>query len=78
MLWGCFVASGAGNHVWVHRNMKKEDYVDTVKNNVKKSAAIVALGHRWVFYRTSRLVQKVLKDKISRSKFTRLTITCQS
>lgn len=42
---------------------KKEDNVDILKDNVKKSTASLALGHRWVFHQdndlkhTSNLIQ---------------------
>lgn len=35
--------------VQVHGVMKKEDYVDIWKDDVKKYAASLALGHHWVF-----------------------------
>ena len=50
MLWGCFAASGTGNLIWVHFIMKKEDHVDILNDNVKKSASSLALGCRWVLY----------------------------
>lgn len=67
MLWGCFAASGTGNLVRVHGTMKKEDYVDILKNNIKTCAACLGLGRRWVFQQdndpkhTSKLVKDFLK-----------------
>lgn len=68
MLWGCFAASGTGSLVRVHGIMKKENYVDILRDNMQKSARSLALGRRWVFQQdndpkhTSKLVQQFLKD----------------
>ncbi len=50
MLWDSCAVSGKENLAWVHELMKKENYDGyIIKDNVKKSAASLALGHRWVF-----------------------------
>lgn len=46
VLWGCCGTSGTGNLVQVHGVRKKEDYVDILKDRVKKSAANLALALR--------------------------------
>lgn len=54
--------------VRVHGIMKKENYVEILRDNMKKSALSLGLGRRWVFQQdndpkhTSKLVQKFLKD----------------
>ena len=68
MLWGCFAASGAGSLVLVHDIMKKENYVEILRDNMQKSARSLSLGRYWVFQQdndpkhTSKLVQQFLKD----------------
>lgn len=42
----CLAASGTGNLGRAHGVMKKDDYVNIVKADVKKSAASLALGSR--------------------------------
>lgn len=47
--------------------MKKENFVDILKDTVKKPAATLALGHQWVFQQdneskhTSKLVQNLFR-----------------
>ena len=48
-MWGCFAASGTGSLVQVHGIMKKENYVEILRDNMQKSARSLALGRRWVF-----------------------------
>lgn len=48
MLWAYSAAFGTGNSVWGHGVMNKEDYVDMLKYNVKKSSASLTLSHLWV------------------------------
>lgn len=72
MLWGCFSASGTGNLVRVPGIMKKEDYEQILKENLKQSAAKLGLGCRFVFQHdndpkhTSLLVKSYLqKSKVN-------------
>lgn len=58
MLWGYFTASGTGNLVQVLVIMKKKGFVDILKDNFKKSAACLDLGHCWVKH-TFKLVQNL-------------------
>ncbi len=44
MLWGYFAGSGPGEVVQVHGIMKKEDYLEIIRNNVKQSALKLYLG----------------------------------
>lgn len=64
----CFSASVTGSLVRVHGIMKKENYVDILRENMQKSDHSLGLGHRWVFQQdndpkhTLKLVQQFLKD----------------
>lgn len=64
----CFAASVTGSLVRVHGIMKKEIYVDILRENMQKSDRSLGLGHRWVFQQdndpkhTLKLVQQFLKD----------------
>lgn len=49
MMWVSLAATDTGNLVQVHGLLKKEAYIDIVRDNVKKSAASVALECQWVF-----------------------------
>ena len=49
MLWGCVAVSGTGSLVWVHGIMKKKDYVDLLRDNIKTPALSLGLGHHQVF-----------------------------
>lgn len=52
----------------MHGVTQREDKVDILMDNVKKSYAFLALGHFWVFLKddnpkhTSKLAQNLLKD----------------
>ena len=70
----CFGAvSGTENLVRVHEIIKRWEYVDILLDNVKKSSASLALGHRWVFQQysgikpTAKCVQMFFKYTKSRS-----------
>ncbi len=49
ILWSCFAASGLEELVRVHGIMKKEDYLEIIRNNVKQSALKLSLGRGWTF-----------------------------
>ena len=55
MLWGCFAASDQRILVWLHGIMKKENYVDIWRDNMRKFNLSLGLGHRWVFPSTTVL-----------------------
>lgn len=57
MLWVSLAATDTGNLVQVHGILKKEAYIDIVRDNGKKSAASLALESQWVF----QLVQNLWK-----------------
>ena len=68
MLWGCFAAGGTGAHHKIDGIMKKENYVDILKQHLKTSVRKLKLGHKWVFQmdndpkHSSKVVAKQLKD----------------
>ena len=49
MLWGCFSASGPGNLVKVNDNMKNEQYIKILEENIKQSAEKLHLGEHWTY-----------------------------
>lgn len=49
MLWGCFTAEGTGALHIIDGIMKKENYVDILKQHLK-TARKLKLGHKWVFH----------------------------
>lgn len=69
MLWGCFAAERTGALHKTEGNMRKEYYVDMLKQNLKTSARMLKLGRIWVFQmdndpnHAGKLVTKCLKDK---------------
>ena len=68
MSWGCFAAGGTGALYKVDGIMRKGNYVDILKQNVKTSFRKLKLGRKWVFQmdndpkHTSKVVAKWLKD----------------
>lgn len=48
MVWGCIAANGVGNLVFIDEIMKKESYLDIIKNNLHSSAH--KLGSEGRFY----------------------------
>lgn len=68
MLWGCFSSSGTGNLVRIHGIMKKEDYQQILRENLKPSATKLGVGRRFVFMHdndpkhTSLLVKNYLQE----------------
>ena len=64
MLWGCFAAGGTGELHKIDGFMRKENYVDILKQHLRK------LGHKWVFQmdndakHTSKVVAKWLNKGI--------------
>ncbi|KAK3537128.1 hypothetical protein QTP70_002141 [Hemibagrus guttatus] len=69
MFWGCFSASGPGNLITVNGNMKKEQYIKILNNNIRQSAEKLGLAHQWTFQhdndpkQTAKVVKKWLADK---------------
>lgn len=67
MLWGCFAAEGTAA---LHKidGIRKENYVDILKQRLKTSARMLKLGCKWFFQMdnqtkfTNQLVKKWLKD----------------
>ncbi len=49
MLWGCFAAGGTGALHKIDGIMRKENYVDILKQHLKTSARKLKLGRKWVF-----------------------------
>ena len=68
MLWGCFAAGGTGALHKIDGIMRKENYVDILKQHLKTSVRKLKLGRKWVFQmdndpkHTSKVVAKWLKD----------------
>ena len=68
MLWGCFAAVGTGALHKIDGFMRKENYVDILKQHLKTSIRKLKLGHKLVFQMdndpkdTSKVVAKWLKD----------------
>ena len=68
MLWGCFAAGGTGALHKIDGIMRKENYVDILKQHLKTSARKLKLGRKWLFQmdndpkHTSKVVAKWLKD----------------
>lgn len=68
MLWGCFAAGGTSAHYKIDGIMRKENYMDILKQPLKTSARKLNLGHKWVFQmdndnkHNSKVVAKWLKD----------------
>jgi transposase len=68
MLWGCFAAGGTGALHKIDGIMRKENYVDILKQHLKTSVRKLKLGRKWVFQmdndpkHTSKVVVKWFKD----------------
>ena len=68
MLWGCFAAGGNGALHKIDGIMRKEEYVDILKQHLKTSVRKLKLGRKWVFQmdndskHTSKVVAKWHKD----------------
>ena len=68
MLWGCFAARGTGALHKIDGIMKRENYVDILKQHLKTSVRKLKLGRKWVFKmdndpkHTSKVVAKWHKD----------------
>uniref|UniRef100_A0AAZ3NXP4 Tc1-like transposase DDE domain-containing protein n=1 Tax=Oncorhynchus tshawytscha TaxID=74940 RepID=A0AAZ3NXP4_ONCTS len=68
MLWWCFAAEGTGPLDKIDVIMRKEHYVDILKQHLKTSVRKLKLGRKWVFQmdndpkHTSKVVAKWLKE----------------
>ena len=68
MLWGCFAAGRTGALHKIDGTMRKENYVDILKQHLKTSVRKLKIGREWVFQmdndpkHTSNVVAKWLKD----------------
>ncbi|KAK6325046.1 hypothetical protein J4Q44_G00043880 [Coregonus suidteri] len=68
MLWGCFAAGVTGALHKIDGIMRKENYVDILKQHLKTSVRKLKLGRKWVFQmdndpkHTSKVVAKWLKN----------------
>ena len=68
MFWGCFAATGQGRLIKVTGNIKKEDYVKFLNENLKDPARELSLGRRWCFTQdndpkhSANLTKKWLED----------------
>lgn len=49
MVWGCMVASGVGNLVFIESTMNKFDYLNILKANVVPSIEKLGLSRNWIF-----------------------------
>ena len=49
MLWGCFAAGDTGALHKIDGFMRKEKYVDLLKQNLKTSVRKLKVGRKWVF-----------------------------
>ncbi len=48
MVWGCFEASGPGQHAIIDGNMNSALYQKILKENVQPSVCDIKLKHTWV------------------------------
>ena len=68
MLCGCIAAGGTGALHKIDDIMRKDNYVDILKQHLKTSVWKLKLGRKWVFQmdndpkHTSKVVAKWLKD----------------
>ena len=49
MLWGCFAAGGTGARHKIDGITRKENYVEILKQHLKRSVRKLKLGHKWIF-----------------------------
>ena len=49
MLWGCFAAGGTGALHKIGGIMRKENYLDILKQHLKTSVRKLKLGCKWLF-----------------------------
>ena len=69
MLWGCFVAGETGALHKIDGIMRKENYMDILKQHLKTSVRKLRLGRKWVFQadndakHTSKVVAKLRTTK---------------
>jgi uncharacterized FlgJ-related protein len=49
MLWGCFAEGGTGALHKIDGIIRKENYVDILKQHLKTSVRKLKLGRKWVF-----------------------------
>ena len=68
MLWGCFAAGGTGALHKIDGVMRKENYLDILKQHLKTSVRKLKLSRKWVFQmdndpkHTSKVMEQWLKD----------------
>ena len=65
MLWGCSAAGGTGALHKIDCVIRKENYVDIMKQHLKTSVRKLKLGRKWVFQMdndSSKILTKWLKD----------------
>ena len=68
MLWGCFAIGATGALHKIDGIMRKENYVDILKQHLKPSVRNLKLGRKWGFQmdndpkHTSKDMSKWLKD----------------
>lgn len=68
MFWGSFSASGPGSLVKVNGIMKKEQYLEIIKDNIRQDAEKLALGPDWILQQdndpkhTAKIVKKWFED----------------
>ena len=76
MLWGCFAAGGSGALHKIDGIMRKDNYVDILKQHLKTSVGKLKLGRKWVFQmdndskHTSKVVAKwTTKSRTTNSRY---------
>ena len=68
MLRGCFAAAGTGKLQKVDGTVRKVQYIEILKHNLKSSARQLRLGRKWIFQqdndpkRTAHVVKNWLRD----------------
>ena len=68
MLWGCFAAAGTGALHKIDGIMRKEHYMEILRQHLKTSARKLKLGRKWVFQMDNdpkyiaKMVKKLLED----------------
>ena len=71
MLWGCFAAAGTGALYKIDGIMKKEHYLEILRQHLKSSARKQKLGRKWIFQmdndpkHTAKIVKKWFRQEDS-------------
>lgn len=70
MVWGCTSSSGVGNLVFIESTMRKEDYLNILKQNLQQSVRKLRLPAQWTFQQdndpkhTAHIVKAFLLENV--------------